>query len=852
MSRHNRNSDLTEYLMQGTMPELVEKLGLKLDGSNKMLALDRQEKKASIQINLHYLYDFGTGKWIGKLGLIQFIRECNPQQALKIFAELFGLPEFHTTPEDQQKIEQIEAISKTYTNIFKYSLKESKKATDYLTSRGIPLSLIDGQVGYMPWNSDPVNWETAKKHGLINHNGDFFLFKNRIIIPVVRGGQIVSLIGRTPDPEVEPPYLYPCNTDPEMPAALFGLDECRNEKTVYLCEGVTDKWTLEAHGYPAIAIFGTQGLNKPRMRELRRTKIEKLILALDSDRNSAGQKAALEKGATLFAAGFEVEIVTLPLLEGEDKVDINSYFQKMPAMKASFEAISRVHILNALLQDLSENETPSTRYQMFTERIMKLISKRKKTTWSNCAQLLYDKAQNFSLGFKIPSIAKIEKMIKEQAKAREEEEKPKYKPLEYVARIAERGHYIYSGQRFYEWDTKIYQHLYDEEIDRLIVKELAKDYESEVHLAQVGEIRRLLGIDRFVRPEKLNQAGIIVLKNGILDLETEDFSDKHSPDVYSTILANVKFEASAKCPNWLNLISSSLPVCDKQLLLQEWFGYTFFTRPVFEKALILVGDGSNGKSKILSVWEHMVGCANCSALGLEDLKERFRLVELEGKLLNICYEGDTKKLLSDARFKSLVSGEPQTVERKGKDAYKFSPFVKMVIACNTLPRTKDKSYGYERRLCILPFDVQFKDAEDLDPNNPREKKKILGITDKIIKDELDGVFIWALEGYARLKKHGRFTVPESSRNVIEDYVREVNPIIAFVDDRLELAGPYDKISLKDIYADYQEWCKENGHKHLVTSKTLSKTLESARVEGQLLQKERTRLGMAYVGVKLVA
>ena len=41
---------------------------------------------------------------------------------------------------------------------------------------------------------------------------------------------------------------------------------------------------------------------------------------------------------------------------------------------------------------------------------------------------------------------------------------------------------------------------------------------------------------------------------------------------------------------------------------------------------------------------------------LSDLKERFRLAELDGKLVNIVPEIEAKELVNDAKFKSIVAG----------------------------------------------------------------------------------------------------------------------------------------------------------------------------------------------------
>ena len=143
---------------------------------------------------------------------------------------------------------------------------------------------------------------------------------------------------------------------------------------------------------------------------------------------------------------------------------------------------------------------------------------------------------------------------------------------------------------------------------------------------------------------------------------------------------------------------------DKQFLLAEIVGYCLTTSIDFHVAFFFFGEGANGKSLIQTVIETLVGLDNCSALMLSDLKERFRLAELDGKLVNLVPEIEAKELANDAKFKSIVAGDLQIGERQNQDPFKFRQFAKWIIACNSLPATRDRSYGFERRIVILPFE----------------------------------------------------------------------------------------------------------------------------------------------------
>ncbi len=529
-----------------------------------------------------------------------------------------------------------------------------------------------------------------------------------------------------------------------------------------------------------------------------------------------------------------------------EKIDANDYF--LTHTRQNFDLLPRVDILTALLENSAQVHGRQEQEAEFS-KILDLVARQKRGMWPTYAQTIHDTSKGLNFLIKIPTPAKIEQAIKRIRKAKAKEP-PQYEPLIYVQRIKSKMRTISSNKISFLWNGKVYEAMYQEELDKIIIDELMADYGTKVHLSQVAEIRSLLQIKTFVRPEAINRAGLLILQNGRASIETGVFNSGHSPDDYATILLAASFDPKAQCPQWLKMIESSLPEKPQRMLLQEWIGYSLSTSNSYEKALIMLGGGGNGKSEILEVWEALLGPENCSALSLDDLGHNFRLIELQHRLVNFTYEADMKGLLSDNSFKAIVTGEPIMGERKHKDPVKFRPSCKMVVSGNRLPKTNDKSYGFQRRLCILPFEMKFKDAHEVNPSNPREKVKIPDIALEVIRDELPGVLNWALAGYARLRKQGHFTEPDASKQVLREYQMTINPALRYVDERLEQFDSEDKLLLSKIYADYLMWCSDNGHKYPVAARSLAKTIEAEMMNGPSLEPTKTKHGKAYFGLKL--
>lgn len=139
----------------------------------------------------------------------------------------------------------------------------------------------------------------AMRMGLLRRDGHEPL-AGRVVVPEIRSGQPIWLIGRTIDPHVgDPKYLGLPGHKP-----LFGWNGVKGSPEVILVEGVFDWLTLVSWGYPALALVGTHA--SPRVLKAL-ARFEHVTLLLDGD--EAGQTAAKNLVRTL---GQRATTVTLP------------------------------------------------------------------------------------------------------------------------------------------------------------------------------------------------------------------------------------------------------------------------------------------------------------------------------------------------------------------------------------------------------------------------------------------------------------------------------------------------------------------------------------------------------------
>jgi putative DNA primase/helicase len=309
---------------------------------------------------------------------------------------------------------------------------------------------------------------------------------------------------------------------------------------------------------------------------------------------------------------------------------------------------------------------------------------------------------------------------------------------------------------------------------------------------------------------------IINLKNGRLNWRTGEL-DEHHVGYFEIVQLPVTYNPATTCPVFDKYLATTLDEESAQLAI-EILGYCLIPDTRFEKAFMFTGTGRNGKSIFLSVINSLLGSDNVSHIALQDLEEnRFKAAGLLGKLVNTFADLDSRALKSTTFLKMLTSGDPIDAERKFKDGFSFTNYARMVFSANTLPRSSDTTFAFYERWIILPFERVF------DANNPDTDPNL---RDKLSDPrELSGIFNRALAGLQRLYQRGRFTMPESVKQALQEYERQNDSVLAFCDECTELKS--DGFSSKEMfYAVYRSWCEEQGLKPVSQTKLKPRLLQA--------------------------
>jgi len=370
--------------------------------------------------------------------------------------------------------------------------------------------------------------------------------------------------------------------------------------------------------------------------------------------------------------------------------------------------------------------------------------------------------------------------------------------------------------------------IYEANGETILGKEITKKLGKHYSIHRYREVTDLLFKKTMRKLPELPE-GLIAVKNGILNITTRELTS-FSPDYFVTNAISWKYDKDAKCPLYLKFMSEVVSQEADIKGLQEFLGYCLLPDCKYEKALMLMGTGANGKTTMLKIWIEFLGKPNVSAISLQILVvDKFALADLHGKFANI-YPDLAKSALKDTGyFKMLVSGEKMSAQEKFKGRFDFVNVTKLIFSANEVPATPDDTDAYFRRWLMVTFPNQFLD------DDPKTNPNIL--ENLMTSKEMSGILNWALDGLASLRRQNRFSISKTNEEVREQYTLLSNPEKAFAHQCL-VSAIANFVTKDDVYKEYIKYC--NTH----NLPTISKRAFSMRLPQHIpcVAHQTTRMG----------
>ena len=270
----------------------------------------------------------------------------------------------------------------------------------------------------------------------------------------------------------------------------------------------------------------------------------------------------------------------------------------------------------------------------------------------------------------------------------------------------------------------------------------------------------------------------IHIANGVLvfDKETGHFVLKpFSPDFNSHNRINIVYNKDAVCPLFLDqLLRNMFPVEDCLHTFQQFVGQCLLKNNVSQTLAILSGDAECGKSTAVSIIEEILGKENVAELHTARLDDKFAFVNYQYASLLTAKDVPFDALSANnvENLKKMTGGDLMSVELKHSNkSFQCRGTFNILISGNGhLPVSLGNTRAaFERRVLSLPC----KRKEGLVRDN--------ALREKILRDELEGILAWAIQGAESLLRAGGIMQQGTNQRALNAMLMdESEPVKTFI------------------------------------------------------------------------
>lgn len=265
---------------------------------------------------------------------------------------------------------------------------------------------------------------------------------------------------------------------------------------------------------------------------------------------------------------------------------------------------------------------------------------------------------------------------------------------------------------------------------------------------------------------------------------------------------NADYNPNAKAPTKFLDYLKTVYYEDDQRTIQQYCGYCLLPTTILQKALLIIGDGGEGKSVLGAVLNGIFGESNCYNDSISVLQKNFGIANIENKLLFIDDDLSENALTNARTFKNLVTNKTTiAAEKKFIQDNQFKSYARFLIFGNfTLQSLYDISEGFSRRQLVLQ--AKPKDRNRID--NPF-------IDREIIETESEGVAKWLVDGLNELiKRSFKIYVSERTQEKSEELKKQQDSVLCFLEECDSfIIKPGLQIHSYTLYQFYQDFCDDN-------------------------------------------
>lgn len=294
--------------------------------------------------------------------------------------------------------------------------------------------------------------------------------------------------------------------------------------------------------------------------------------------------------------------------------------------------------------------------------------------------------------------------------------------------------------------------------------------------------------------EGLGSKDYLNVANGMLNWKTEELVP-HDPKYRSTYQLTMGWNPNATCPQVDAWIEETFePEIHK--LLWQIIGVVLYPGMGPQKIILLIGSGGNGKSTFLRLCQACLPLSAYCSVDIQQLvDDKFARYDLFGKTANIVGDMSSLSIKATEKLKQITGGDKIRGERKYFDGMYFVSEATQLSAGNKVPSASDTSYGWRRRILVVPMNRRITGKHD-----PTLEERL--------QSELEGVLVKAVRALKEVLQNGRFDEPSPDKVTSTAYKHVNDSATLFINEALEFSDSFKTpISNSNLFDRYESFCK---------------------------------------------
>lgn len=331
---------------------------------------------------------------------------------------------------------------------------------------------------------------------------------------------------------------------------------------------------------------------------------------------------------------------------------------------------------------------------------------------------------------------------------------------------------------------------------------------------------------------------LLSCNNGIIDLTIGKIRDGKPEDAI-TMSTNMDYEGSATCPKWIKFINEIF-FEDQEIIhyVQKALGYSITGMTKEQVAFFCFGSGANGKSVLFKTISSVLGDYAHDAPSSLFQRNAFNtstndVAATEFKRFLVSSETLSSTKINEQRLKKWTGGDTESARYLYGEYFSFEPTVKPWLFINHKPQVEDDSFGFWRRVRLIPFERTFAQQE--------QNQNLLSE----LKEESAGILNWLIEGCLMWQSEGLRPVPEKVNLATQAYQADNDVLADFIFSRCHLDNEWITKS-RSLYNSYVDWCGEEG----IQRADIISSTDFGRRMGDKFPSVRRKEGIYYKGIKL--